>query len=454
MSISIQEIGETLNMVAQQNLDVRTITMGINTMGCADEDIDAMARKVYNRMTTAAEHLVEVAEALEREYGIPIVNKRISVTPMAQIAAATKARDLTPLARAMDRAAEAVGVDFVGGFSALVQKGIGDADLRLMDSIPEALSTTTRVCSSVNLASVRAGINMDAVLKMAEIILQTAQATVDINCYGAAKLVVFANMVEDSPFMAGAIHGGGEGDEVINVGVSGPGVMAAALRNLPKTADMQTVAETIKATAFKITRVGELMAREASRRLGVQMGIVDLSLAPTPAVGDSVADVLEAIGVGTCGGPGTTAALAMLNDAVKKGGVMASSSVGGLSGAFIPVSEDAGMIRAVEARALSLEKLEAMTCVCSVGLDMVAVPGDTSVETLAGFIADEMAIGVINNKTTAVRVIPAIGKKVGDKLEFGGLFGSAPVQEINGHAGYTFAHRGGRIPAPLNSLKN
>ena len=454
MSISIQEIGETLNMVAQQNLDVRTITMGINTMSCADEDIDAMARKVHNRMTTAAEHLVEVAEALEREYGIPIVNKRISVTPMAQIAAATKARDLTPLARAMDRAAEAVGVDFVGGFSALVQKGIGDADLRLMDSIPEALSTTTRVCSSVNLASVRAGINMDAVLKMAEIILQTAQATVDINCYGAAKLVVFANMVEDSPFMAGAIHGGGEGDEVINVGVSGPGVMAAALRNLPKTADMQTVAETIKATAFKITRVGELMAREASRRLGVQMGIVDLSLAPTPAVGDSVADVLEAIGVGTCGGPGTTAALAMLNDAVKKGGVMASSSVGGLSGAFIPVSEDAGMIRAVEAGALSLEKLEAMTCVCSVGLDMVAVPGDTSVETLAGFIADEMAIGVINNKTTAVRVIPAIGKKVGDKLEFGGLFGSAPVQEINGHAGYTFAHRGGRIPAPLNSLKN
>ena len=454
MSIDIQEIGETLNMVASQNLDVRTITMGINTLGCADEDIDVMARKVYNRMTTAAGRLVEVAEALEREYGIPIVNKRISVTPMAMLAAATKARDLTPLAHAMDKAAEAVGVDFVGGFSAMVQKGIGDSDLRLMNSIPEALATTSRVCSSVNLASVRAGINMDAVLKMAEIIKAAAQATVDTQCYGAAKLVVFANMVEDSPFMAGAVHGPGEADEVINVGVSGPGVMAAALKQLPSTADFQTVAETIKATAFKITRMGELMAREASRRLGVQMGIVDLSLAPTPARGDSVAEVLEAIGVGTCGGPGTTACLAMLNDAVKKGGVMASSSVGGLSGAFIPVSEDSGMIRAVQAGALSLEKLEAMTCVCSVGLDMVAVPGDTSVEALAGFIADEMAIGVINNKTTAVRVIPAIGKQVGDMLEFGGLFGSAPVQEINSHAGYVFAHRGGRIPAPLNSLKN
>ncbi len=391
MSIDIREIGETLNMVAQQNLDVRTITMGINTMRCADEDIDVMARKVYNRMTTAAERLVSVAEALEREYGIPIVNKRISVTPMAMIAAATKARDLTPLAKAMDSAAEAVGVDFVGGFSAMVQKGIGDADSRLMDSIPAALASTTRVCSSLNVASVRAGVNMDAVLRAAQVVKDAAQATRDINCYGAAKLVIFSNMVEDSPFMAGAVHGPGEADEVINVGVSGPGVMVSAIRSLPTTADFQTVAETIKATAFKITRVGELMAREASRRLGVQMGIVDLSLAPTPAVGDSVAEVLEAIGVGTCGGPGTTAALAMLNDAVKKGGVMASSSVGGLSGAFIPVSEDAGMIRAVEAGALSLEKLEAMTCVCSVGLDMVAVPGDTSVEALAGFIADEMA---------------------------------------------------------------
>lgn len=454
MSIDIKEIGETLNMVAQQNLDVRTITMGINTLRCADEDIDVMARKVYNRMTTAAERLVSVAEALEREYGIPIVNKRISVTPMALIAAATKTRDLTPLAKAMDSAAEAVGVDFVGGFSAMVQKGIGDADSRLIDSIPSALASTERVCSSLNVASVRAGVNMDAVLRAAQTIKDAAQATADINCYGAAKLVVFSNMVEDSPFMAGAVHGTGEADEVINVGVSGPGVMVAALRSLPSTADFQTVAETIKATAFKITRVGELMAREASRRLGVRMGIVDLSLAPTPAVGDSVAEVLEAIGVGTCGGPGTTAALAMLNDAVKKGGVMASSSVGGLSGAFIPVSEDAGMIRAVEAGALSLEKLEAMTCVCSVGLDMVAVPGDTSVEALAGFIADEMAIGVINNKTTAVRVIPAIGKTVGERLEFGGLFGSAPVQELNPHAGYVFAHRGGQIPAPLNSLKN
>ncbi len=454
MSITLQEISETLSMVSQQNLDVRTITMGINTLGCMDEDIDAMARKVYERLIRAAENLVSVASSLEREYGIPIVNKRISVTPMAMLASATPACDLTPLARALDRAAETVGVDFVGGFSALVQKGMGDADLRLIDCIPEALATTQRVCSSVNLASLRAGINMDAVLKMAQVIKATAERTVDINCYGAAKLVVFANMVEDSPFMAGAVHGTGEGDEVINVGVSGPGVMAAALKQLPPDADMQTVAETIKATSFKITRVGELMAREASRRLGVQMGIVDLSLAPTPAIGDSVAEILEIIGVGQCGGPGTTAALAMLNDAVKKGGVMASSSVGGLSGAFIPVSEDAGMIAAAQSGALSIEKLEAMTCVCSVGLDMIAVPGDTSVEAIAGLIADEMAIGVINNKTTAVRLIPAIGKKVGDMLEFGGLMGSAPVMPLNTHAGTVFVHRGGRMPAPLNSLKN
>lgn len=454
MSITIQEIGETLSMVAQQNLDVRTITLGINTMGCIDEDIQVMARKVYDRLTTAAERLVPVAEALEREYGIPIVNKRISVTPMAQLAAATPDTDLVPLARALDDAAATVGVDFVGGFSALVQKGIGDGDLRLINCIPEALATTERVCSSVNLASVRAGINMDAVFKMAQIIKQTAEKTVDNHCYGAAKLVVFANMVEDSPFMAGAVHGSGEGDEVINVGVSGPGVMAAALRQLSPEADMQTVAETIKATSFKITRVGELMAREASRRLGVQMGIVDLSLAPTPAIGDSVAEILEIIGVGQCGGPGTTAALAMLNDAVKKGGVMASSSVGGLSGAFIPVSEDAGMIAAAQSGALSIEKLEAMTCVCSVGLDMIAVPGDVSVEAIAGLIADEMAIGVINNKTTAVRLIPAIGHQVGEMLEFGGLMGSAPVMPLNAYAGTVFAHRGGRMPAPLNSLKN
>ena len=454
MSISIEEVSETLAMISEQNLDVRTITMGVNTLGCADCDVNVMARKVYDRLTTAAEHLVGVATDLEREYGIPIVNKRISVTPMALLANATDATDLTPLAVALDDAAKAVGVDFVGGFSALVHKGMGDADRRLIDSIPQALATTERVCSSVNVASLRAGINMDAVLKMAQVIRTTAELTADTDCYGAVKLVVFSNMVEDSPFMAGAVHGTGEGDEVINVGVSGPGVMAAALRQLPPEASMQTVAEMIKGTAFKITRIGELMAREASRRLGAQMGIVDLSLAPTPAIGDSVAEILEIIGVGKCGGPGTTAALAMLNDAVKKGGVMASSSVGGLSGAFIPVSEDAGMISAARAGSLSIEKLEAMTCVCSVGLDMIAVPGDTTVEALAGLIADEMAIGVINNKTTAVRVIPAIGHKAGDTLHFGGLMGTAPVMPMNTFAGTTFAHRGGRMPAPLNSLKN
>jgi uncharacterized protein (UPF0210 family) len=454
MSISIEEVGETLSMVSQQNLDVRTITMGINTLNCVDEDVDRMADKLYDRLTKAAEHLVGVADDLQTEYGIPIVNKRISVTPMALLANATCATDLTPLAAALDRAAHAVGVDFVGGFSALVHKGMGDADLRLIDSIPQALATTERVCSSVNVASLRAGINMDAVLKMAQTVVETARLTADSDCYGATKLVVFSNMVEDSPFMAGAVHGTGEQDEVINVGVSGPGVMAAALRQLPADASMQTVAEMIKATAFKITRVGELMAREASRRLGAQMGIVDLSLAPTPAVGDSVAEILEIIGVGKCGGPGTTAALAMLNDAVKKGGVMASSSVGGLSGAFIPVSEDAGMIDAARAGSLSVEKLEAMTCVCSVGLDMIAIPGDTTVEAIAGLIADEMAIGVINNKTTAVRVIPAIGHKAGDTLHFGGLMGTAPVMPLNTFAGTTFAHRGGRMPAPLNSLKN
>ena len=454
MSISIEEVSETLAMVSEQNLDVRTITMGVNTLGCADRDVNVMARKVYDRLTTAAEHLVGVATDLEREYGIPIVNKRISVTPMALLANATDATDLTPLAVALDDAAKAVGVDFVGGFSALVHKGMGDADRRLIDSIPQALATTERVCSSVNVASLRAGINMDAILKMAQVIRTTAELTADTDCYGAVKLVVFSNMVEDSPFMAGAVHGTGEGDEVINVGVSGPGVMAAALRQLPPEASMQTVAEMIKGTAFKITRIGELMAREASRRLGAQMGIVDLSLAPTPAIGDSVAEILEIIGVGKCGGPGTTAALAMLNDAVKKGGVMASSSVGGLSGAFIPVSEDAGMISAARAGSLSIEKLEAMTCVCSVGLDMIAVPGDTTVEALAGLIADEMAIGVINNKTTAVRVIPAIGHKAGDTLHFGGLMGTAPVMPMNTFAGTTFAHRGGRMPAPLNSLKN
>ncbi|MEG0619549.1 MAG: PFL family protein [Raoultibacter sp.] len=454
MQITPAEIAETLAMVSNQHLDIRTITLGLNLRGCTHEDIDIMARKVYDRMTTAAEHLVPTAQQLEREYGIPIVNKRISVTPIAEICCATNAHDLTPIALAMDKAGKEVGVDFVGGFSALVHKGASAADTKLMESIPHALSVTDRVCSSINVASTRAGINMDAALKMSGIILETAQATADRQCIGCAKLVVFANAVEDNPFMAGAFHGSGEADAVINVGVSGPGVVRAVLADLPQDADITSVAEAIKATAFKITRAGELMAREASKRLGVQQGILDLSLAPTPAQGDSVAQILEAIGVGTCGGPGTTAALALLNDAVKKGGVMASSSVGGLSGAFIPVSEDAGMIRAVEMGALSLEKLEAMTCVCSVGLDMIVVPGDTTKETLFGIIADECAIGVINTKTTAVRVIPAIGKQVGDTLNFGGLLGYAPVMPVNQHAGTVFAHRGGRFPAPLNSLKN
>ena len=454
MNITPQEVAETLAMVSEQNLDLRTITMGISLNSCADDDLDRMCEKVYERIVRQAEHLVEVACDLEHEYGIPIANKRVSVTPIAHIAACTNATDLSPLAHALDRAAETLGIDFLGGFSALVHKGMGDADRRLIASIPEALATTTRVCSSVNVASTRAGINMDAVLLMAQTVLEAARRTTDIQCYGAAKLVVFANMVEDSPFMAGAVHGGGEADAIINVGVSGPGVMAAALEELPHDANLMDVAEKIKATAFKITRVGELMSREASRRLGVEKGIVDLSLAPTPAAGDSVARILELIGVGECGGPGTTCALALLNDAVKKGGVMASSSVGGLSGAFIPVSEDAGMIRAAQDGALSLEKLEAMTSVCSVGLDMIAIPGDVSVETIAGIIADEMAIGVINTKTTAVRVIPAIGYTEGDMLEFGGLFGSAPVMPVNRFAGSTLAHRGGRFPAPLNSLKN
>ena len=454
MAITPEEVVETLNMVTEQNLDIRTVTMGISLMGCADENLERMCTKVYDHITKTAEKLVPTVESLEREYGIPIVNKRISVTPVAQIAAACPDTDLVPLAHALDRAAEALGIDYLGGYSALVHKGIGNADRRLIACIPEALASTSRVCSSVNVASLRAGINMDAVLMVAQTVLDCARLTKDRDSIGASKFVVFANMVEDSPFMAGATHGSGEADAVINVGVSGPGVMAAALEELPETANMMEVAERIKQTAFKITRAGELMSREAARRLGVEKGIVDLSLAPTPAIGDSVARILEIIGVGTCGGPGTTCALAMLNDAVKKGGVMASSSVGGLSGAFIPVSEDAGMIAAAEAGALSLEKLEAMTCVCSVGLDMIAVPGDTPVEAIAGIIADEMAIGVINNKTTAVRLIPAIGKGEGESVEFGGLFGRAPVMHVNPHAGNVFAHRGGRFPAPLNSLKN
>ena len=454
MSITPAEIAETRGMVSEQNLDIRTITMGISLMGCADENLERMCTKVYDHITSTAEHLVETAESLEREYVIPIMNKSVSVTHVAQIAAACKDADLVPLAHALDRAAETLGIDYLGGYSALVHKGIGDADRRLMNCIPQALNETSRVCSSVNVASLRAGINMDAVLLCAQIIQEAARITQDRECVGASKFVCFANMVEDSPFMAGAVHGSGEADAVINVGVSGPGVMAAALEELPESANMMEVAEKIKQTAFKITRAGELMSREAARRLGVEKGIVDLSLAPTPAIGDSVARILEIIGVGQCGGPGTTAALALLNDCVKKGGVMASSSVGGLSGAFIPVSEDAGMIAAAESGALCLEKLEAMTCVCSVGLDMIAIPGDTPVEAITGIIADEMAIGVINNKTTAVRIIPAFGKKEGESVEYGGLFGRAPIMRVNPYAGTVFAHRGGRFPAPLNSLKN
>ncbi len=454
MQLTPAEITETLAMVSQQHLDIRTITLGLNLRGCVDTDIGRVASKVYDRMASAAERLVPVADQLEREFGIPIVNKRISVTPIAEICAAVTAEDLTPVAVAMDKAAAQVGVDFVGGFSALVQKGASRGDLKLIHSIPSALAQTSCVCSSVNVGSTRAGINMDAVWEMANIILDTAKATADRDCIGAGKLVVFCNAVEDNPFMAGAFHGSGEADEVINVGVSGPGVVRAVLADMPEDADITSVAEAIKATAFKITRAGELMAREAADRLGYQKGILDLSLAPTPAEHDSVAEILEAIGVGVCGGPGTTAALAMLNDAVKKGGTMASSSVGGLSGAFIPVSEDAGMIRAAEMGALTLSKLEAMTCVCSVGLDMIAIPGDTTPEAIFGIIADECAIGMINSKTTAVRIIPAIGKQVGDTLDFGGLLGRAPVMEVNPYAGTTFAHRGGRMPAPLNSLKN
>ena len=454
MQITPEEIAETLAMVGKQHLDIRTITLGLNLRGCTHEEVDVIARKVYDRLTTAAEKLVPTADQLEREYGVPIVNKRISVTPIAEICAATTTSDLSPIARAMDKAALEVGVDFIGGFSALVHKGASAADHKLMDSIPEALATTERVCSSVNVGSTRAGINMDAVLKMAGIIKKSAELTADRQCIGAGKLVVFCNAVEDNPFMAGAFHGSGEADAVVNVGVSGPGVVNAVLRNISPEADITSIAEAIKSTAFKITRAGELISREVSKRLGVEKGILDLSLAPTPAEGDSVAEILEAIGVGQCGGPGTTAALAMLNDAVKKGGVMASSSVGGLSGAFIPVSEDAGMIRAAEDGALSIEKLEAMTCVCSVGLDMIAIPGDTTVETIFGIIADECAIGMINNKTTAVRLIPAIGHKVGDQLDFGGLLGYAPVMPVNQFSGNVFAHRGGRMPAPLNSLKN
>ena len=447
--INSSEILQTIEMIDQQHLDVRTVTMGINLLDCADRDMDVCCRRVYDKICTLADKLVETGCAIEREFGIPIVNKRISVSPISLVAAACEDDDYVPLAKTLDKAAKAVGVNFIGGFSALAHKGFTKSDLRLINSIPRALTETDLVCSSVNVASTRAGINMDAVALMGRIVRQTA----DIDPMGCAKLVVFANAVEDNPFMAGAFHGVGEPECVINVGVSGPGVVAHALKAC-KGQPFDVVAETVKKTAFKITRMGQLVAQEASRRLNVPFGVVDLSLAPTPAVGDSVAEILEIMGLEKCGGHGTTAALALLNDAVKKGGVMASGHVGGLSGAFIPVSEDAGMISAVECGALSIDKLEAMTCVCSVGLDMIAVPGDTAAEVISAIIADEAAIGMVNNKTTAVRLIPAKGKTVGDRIDFGGLLGSAPVMPLRSGSPAEFVARGGRIPAPLHSLKN
>lgn len=448
-----QEIIETNQMIEQQNLDIRTITMGISLRGCSDPDPAVCCRKIYDRVTKCAENLVKVGEDIESEFGIPIVNKRIAVTPIALVAESCGTEDYVPFAKALDEAARAVGVNFIGGFSALVHKGFTPGDLRLIESIPQALAQTERVCSSVNVATTRAGINMDAVAMMGRVIKESAELTAESGGMACAKLVVFANAVEDNPFMAGAFHGVGEPDCVINVGVSGPGVVHHALEKM-KGRPFDEVAETIKKMAFRITRMGQLVAQEASKRLGVPFGIVDLSLAPTPAVGDSVADILEEMGLSSVGAHGTTAALALLNDAVKKGGVMASSHVGGLSGAFIPVSEDAGMIRAAKSGKLTLEKLEAMTCVCSVGLDMIAIPGDTPAETIAAIIADEAAIGVINNKTTAVRIIPAPGKKVGDVVDFGGLLGSAPVMPVSDCDSSAFIRRGGRIPAPMHSLKN
>ena len=447
------EILETIEMIDQQHLDVRTVTMGISLLDCCDSSAEAACRKIYDKITRSAKDLVRVGEEIEAEFGIPIVNKRISVTPMALVAAASEAADYVPFAKALDRAREATGVDFIGGFSALVQKGMTPADEKLIRSIPEALAETELVCSSVNIGSTRAGINMDAVALMGETVKRTAELTAAQGGFGCAKLVVFCNAVEDNPFMAGAFHGVSEPDTVINVGVSGPGVVHHALRAV-RGADFGVVAETVKKTAFQVTRMGQLVAQEASRRLGVPFGIVDLSLAPTPAVGDSVARILEEMGLEVCGTHGTTAALALLNDAVKKGGVMASSSVGGLSGAFIPVSEDEGMIDAASSGVLTIDKLEAMTCVCSVGLDMIAVPGATPASTIAAIIADEAAIGMINNKTTAVRIIPAPGMEVGDTVEFGGLLGSAPVIAVHKASSADFIARGGRIPAPLNSLKN
>ena len=445
------DIMETLKMSDHQKLDVRTITMGISLFNCVTDDEKLLCSRVYNRIARQAENLGKVGQSIEREFGVPIVNKRISVTPAALISGGIKHPE--KLALALDSAAKETGVDFIGGYSALVHKAMTEADERLIRSIPEALATTDVVCSSINIGSTRAGINMDAVALMGQIVKQTAERTADRDGLGCAKLVVFCNAVEDNPFMAGAFHGPGEGDCAVSVGVSGPGVVKVALEKV-KGQPLNVVAETIKRTAFQITRVGQLVAMEASRRLNVPFGIVDLSLAPTPAVGDSVAAILEEMGLECCGTHGTTAALAMLNDAVKKGGVMASSNVGGLSGAFIPVSEDSGMIHAAEVGALGLDKLEAMTCVCSVGLDMIATPGDTSAETISAIIADEAAIGMVNNKTTAVRVIPAPGTKPGDNVEFGGLLGHAPVIPVHEFGSAEFIQRGGRIPAPLHSLRN
>ncbi len=451
--VNFNDIMETITMIQDENLDIRTITMGISLLDCADSDIDRSCQKVYDKITAKAARLVAVGESIEKKYGIPIVNKRISVTPIAMLVAASGG-DPVKYALALDKAAHQVGVDFIGGFSALVQKGFSAGDKELIESIPEALSQTQLVCSSVNIGSTKAGINMDAVKLMGNIVKRTAQLTSGNQCIGAAKLVVFCNAPEDNPFMAGAFHGVGEPDVVINVGVSGPGVVRSALSRLPEDASLNEVAELIKKTAFKITRMGQLVGTEASEMLGVPFGIIDLSLAPTPAIGDSVAHILEEIGLEQCGTHGTTAALAMLNDAVKKGGVMASSSVGGLSGAFIPVTEDAGMIAAASCGTLSIEKLEAMTAVCSVGLDMIVVPGDTEPSTISAIIADEAAIGMVNSKTTAVRLIPAIGLSEGAELDFGGLLGKGPVMRLRSQSSQKMIDRGGRIPAPMQSLKN
>ena len=451
--VNFNDIMETITMIQDENLDIRTITMGISLLDCADSDIDRSCEKVYNKITSKAKNLVEVGQTIEKKYGIPIVNKRISVTPIAMLVAASGG-DPVKYALTLDAAARKVGVNFIGGFSALVQKGFSAGDKELIAAIPEALEKTEFVCSSVNIGSTKAGINMDAVKLMGSTVKKAAELTKERQCIGAAKLVVFCNAPEDNPFMAGAFHGVGEPDVVINVGVSGPGVVRSALSKLPDDASLNEVAELIKKTAFKITRVGQLVGNEASKMLGVPFGIIDLSLAPTPAVGDSVAHILEEIGLEQCGAHGTTAALAMLNDAVKKGGVMASSSVGGLSGAFIPVTEDAGMIAAARDGVLSIEKLEAMTAVCSVGLDMIVIPGDTPDATIAAIIADEAAIGMVNSKTTAVRVIPAIGLDEGSELDFGGLLGNGPVMKLRSQSSQKMINRGGRIPAPMQSLKN